>query len=585
MNVRLTKKKIACDNFLQNSSNLIKDSWKVINFSRNKYNLSSPDCFSSEEFSQYFCSIADNIINSLNVGNFNSFSFNNIPQLRSSFFLSPVTANDISQAINKLKNSACPDFYGINSKLLKESINIIFEPLIYLFNLCINEGNFPDAFKISIVLPLFKKGDTSNIDNYRPIAIIPIFSKIFEIILKDKIYKYLDMNNCFHCCQFGFRTRCSTTQAILKVVSSVVEALENGEHVSLSLCDLSKAFDCVSFDILISKLQCYGIRGLPLKLFTSYLRDRQQCVSVNGNLSELAGVSHGVPQGSVLGPLLFIIYINDLIHYLHPNTCIAYADDTSLLVSDRDLASLSLKVESVMQRSKDWFTGNKLKLNSDKTQSLLISTHRNITSHNSVKLLGIFIDDNLNWKSHVDFLGKKLAKTLFLLKNLKPLCNLQTLRMCYFALFHSHLMYGTVLWGNSTNSGKIFRLQKKAVRTIAGMRTRDHCKPVFCDLGIMPLPSVFIYSTLLEIHKNIDRYTLNGLHEHETRHSKDIRVPFHRLTISKRNSLSVDIYNHLPLHFRNLNFETFKLRIKKHILNYCFYSVEEFKSISLSTLV
>lgn len=214
-------KKLAYDNFISDSDNKARDSWKLINFERNKSNSTKLEHnISPDSFNIYFTQIADKIIDSLpTVNTKGTDHLKGIATPSSSFFLHPITTEEVSEAILKLKNSFCTDIYGINSKILKETIDIIIIPLTSLYNSYLREGIFPDVFKLIKVLPLFKKGEVSNIDNYRPISIIPIFSKIFEIILKSRLTKYLESNRFLDSCQFGFRSKCSTTQAVYKIVT------------------------------------------------------------------------------------------------------------------------------------------------------------------------------------------------------------------------------------------------------------------------------------------------------------------------------------------------------------------------------
>lgn len=414
-------------------------------------------------------------------------------------------------------------------------------------------------------------------DNYRPISIIPIFGKIIEIILKKRLYKYLESNSILCKCQFGFRIGCSTAGAVHKVVQDVVEGFEAGEHTAVALCDLTKAFDCVPHDILLRKLERYGIRGLPLVFFKSYLDNRSQSVIINDKMSDFKINKHGVPQGSVIGPVLFLMFINDINYFISPNKCVLFADDTTLIISHKNFAKLDSLLATLEKKVESWFTVNKLKLNNNKTQKLFISSNHIHTQGNNVKLLGIVLDDNLNWSGHVECLSKSLPSTIFLIRQLNSVVDRDTLITTYFALFHSRITYAVYLWGNSVQAFKVFRLQKRAIRAIANIGGKEHCRPFFMKFGILPLPSIYIYSTVCEIHMKIKHFCLQSdIHTHNTRSANMVRTERFKLSKSKTNSLNVNLYNKIPLRLRQLNQSRFKSAVRKHLINNCFYSVQEF---------
>lgn len=573
-------KATAYNNYLITSQNKARDTWKLVNSERNagaNNNLSSD--ISNDSFNKYFSSIADKITCTLPLDS--NKNCNTDPPVSSpvscSFFLLPATECEVRTAIKLLKNSNCPDYYDINTLLVKESIDIISGPLTALFNRCFLQGNFPNAFKRSKVIPVFKKGTVSDVENYRPISIVPIFGKILEAIINTRLTSYIQRNSILNHSQFGFRTGRTTVQAIHEVVNRVVMELEGGNMVSITLCDLSKAFDCVNHQILTEKLSFYGIRGLPLLLLKSYLSNRLQCVSRNDSPSGLLPVNHGVPQGSILGPLLFLIYVNDFAQAIYPGSCVLYADDTTLINSDTSIDNLRKISSDVEEVAKSWFTRNYLKLNQNKTQQLIFPGKTNQTLNSSVTLLGITLDNKLNWHRHIDSLNRKLASTIYLFRKLKNTLHLETLRTIYFALFHSHICHGIALWGNSSSSTKIFRQQKKIIRIMVNAKTRDSCKRWFIHLNIMPLPSLYIYHTLLEIHSNKTTFKIQSdLHSHNTRHASDIRIPRFRLTRSKNNYLNINLYNRLPQRTKQLEIRNFKSEIKNIMLRNCFYSIAEF---------
>lgn len=480
-----------------------------------------------------------------------------------------------------LKNSNSTDIYDLNTRIIKDTLDFLVIPLTHLANACFEEGIFPDVFKVTRVVPIFKKGNVEEIDNYRPISIIPIFGKILEILIKTRLDNFLDKYSLLNNSQYGFRRNRSTIQAVHSVVRDVVGGLEEGRHTAVTLCDLSKAFDCVSHDTLLEKMTYYGIRGIPLLLFESYLRNRQQCVNLNNSVSDFEFIKYGVPQGSVLGPLLFIIYINDLYYHLLPEKCVFFADDTSLICSEKNKVNLSLTIKNMERKAESWFSSNNLKLNKEKTQQITFSgtaPHVGV----SVKLLGITLDSSLKWTCHIDLLCKKLSSHIFLLRQLKNILSNNMLLIAYYSTYHTFLSYGIILWGNSAVAIRVFKLQKKAVRIIANVGFRDHCKPLFKKYGIMPLPTLYIYYSLLEIHKNASTFNKNcDIHKYQTRSSNLLRAPKHRLQRSVNNTLDLNLYNKLPPKLKTLNNQQFKCNVKSIMLMNCYYSIQEYMDTPL----
>ena len=480
--------------YLTNSKNKSKDSWKLIKHESNNVRKSIECKVEAEDFNEFFCTVSSTIISSLPNSHVSySDHLKKMPRPSSSFYLSPVGEHDVASAIIKLKNSNCYDIYDINTKMLKHCYKTIVPYLTILINKCFTEGIFPDSLKVAKVLPIFKKGNPDQADNYRPISILPLFGKIIESVMKDKLISYFEHLKILVNNQFGFRSGRSTISGILEVVNDIVEGLDGGELRSAALCDLSKAFDCVSHAILLDKLNYYGINGTPHLLLQSYLSNRKQAVSINGKLSNLKDIKTGVPQGSILGPLLFIIYINDFSTSVIPNKCVLYADDATIIVSAVSQDSLQQNTISALSSAQNWFSSNSLKLNNDKTQKITFSFSSASIEGNYVKLLGLLLDDGLKWSSHIDNLCSRLSGQIYLLRQLKKTFDKKILLMVYFANIHSLLSYGAVIWGNASQSDKAFKMQKRAVRTIDGLGPRDSCRVTFKKLRIMPLSCIYLY--------------------------------------------------------------------------------------------
>ena len=334
------------------------------------------------------------------------------------------------------------------------------EILSKLFNISLQTGKFFTPLKTAKVIPIFKhKGSAHDVTNYRPISLLSNIDKIFEKLVKSRLVNFLDDNNIIFKSQFGFRSKYSTAHALINLTEMIRSNIDKGLYSCGVFIDLQKAFDTVDHEILLSKLNHYGVRGLSNQWFRSYLTNRQQYVSISGVDSMKRPVNHGVPQGSVLGPILFLIYINDLHYALHNSQTNLFADDTCLLSSDSDLQSLETKVNSDLARLSSWLRANKISLNVMKTEVLLFRSRQKPVSYSiklkldnfqlkfstCVKNLGLFLDEYTSWNSHFDQLAKKLGRANGVLSKLRyfvPVCILKTL---YYALFHSYLSYANIV--------------------------------------------------------------------------------------------------------------------------------------------
>nr|CAI5821683.1 unnamed protein product [Callosobruchus analis] len=405
--IKVTKRNFYTNSILS-SKNICKASWKVINTERKTTSKTAGALsITPEILNNYFATIADSIINTLPIISVDSSHFlNKLPKPCFSFFMPPFTESDVRQALLQLSNSATLDYYGMNSKMLKACIAYITYPLTILYNKCLSEGHWPAAFKISKVTPLHKKGDTKCPGNYRPITIVPVLSKALEILLKGVVTDYFERKGLMTNDQYGFRKNKSTLCALLRIIDDITEGIDEEHSRLATMCDIGKAFDCVPHESLISKLEYYGFRGNELSLFISYLANRTQYVQCGNESSPLLPINHGVPQGSILGPILFIIYINDLPTAVD-GTCVLFADDTTILTDNA--------VDDPCSSAKQWFTANGLMLNAEKTQSILFSSNKKIDKSVPVKLLGVQLDTSLTWLPHVDMLSSRISSKIFVL--------------------------------------------------------------------------------------------------------------------------------------------------------------------------
>ena len=351
---------------------------------------------------------------------------------------------------------------------MKIGLPVISDSLCDIFNLSIAAGVFPDSWKVARVAPIFKSGQNDDQSNYRPISVLPVLSRIFEKLIFNQLYKYLDTNKHLFPKQSGFRRLYSVVTSLLSCTNDWYKNMDAGKYTALVFIDLKKGFDTVDHDILLKKMQKYGVSGNGLTWFKSYLQDRRQLCKVNGVSSRIEEIHCGVPQGSCLGPLLFIVYINDLPFCLEGCQVTMYADDTSISFAAKSVNDLNLTLNRELDSLRKWLQDNKLSQNFLKTQAMVIGSRPNLKKISTkiveppsfsiggsdvelvgnVNYLGVQIDRHLAWDEHVHFLRSKVSRAIRFLKYAKKLLPQDTLCKMYRGIVEPHLRYCCSVWGH-----------------------------------------------------------------------------------------------------------------------------------------
>ena len=380
----------------------------------------------SENFNDYFCNIASDLkkssssspLHRTGIGTYSDFMKNSVTN---TIHLNDADAGEIYSIIKNFKNKSTRDTKISALKIANESY-VFTNALAGVINKSLRQGIFPDELKIARVTPIYKEGPKTDVSNYRPISLLGSFSKIYEKIMHVRLINFFDSNNLLFDSQYGFRPGRSCEHALLNAHDTLLKSLNNRQVSILLLLDFSKAFDTVDHNILLAKLAHYGIRGPALKWLRSYLSDRKQYVSVNNSDSSMTKITYGVPQGSILGPLLFIIYINDIPEISTIAKFILYADDANIIVTANTIEEVYNQIVSLIDNLEDWVHCNGLTLNLKKTKYLIFSRSKvalpcplNISQtpierKTETRFLGVIVDESLNWSRHVKTVIAKMSR-------------------------------------------------------------------------------------------------------------------------------------------------------------------------------
>jgi hypothetical protein len=431
----------------------------------------------ANKFNNYFLNLGPKLANKIRNSSNNTFEKYLTDANPNSMFLSPIYEYEVETEIKSLNASKSSGYDGYSAKILKDIYKEISKPLTHIFNQLFITGFIPDQMKIALVTPIFNANEENKFENYRPISVLTCFAKIFEKLMYKSLINFIEKNGILSKHQYGFRKNRSTEHAMIEMVDKIMKAIDQGKYTVGVFLDLSKAFDTIDHRILIRKLEYYGIRGITKSLFENYLKYRKQIVKYNSVQSTEKTILTGVLQGSILGPLQFILYIDHIQNCREIVSILLFADDTNILYSHSCLKTLNVTLQTEMNKIAEGLNLNKLSINTTKTKLVLFRSpnkkknemklfinNQHIIQLKNTTFLGVVLDEYLTWKDHINLITKKVIKSAGIITNIRHYTNLNTLKLIYYALVYQYLIYGNLLWGNTYKSRiqKLINVQKNS---------------------------------------------------------------------------------------------------------------------------
>ena len=552
-----------------------KSVWQAINQLSNKQCSSKSNIIkdiSVDKLNNHFATVSNTIITT------NNTKYNDLKELQqfcqekhitSELSIPSLCVFEVFNYLTQLKQSGTRGLDGIDSKILKLSAPVITDTLTYIYNLCIDKHYFPRAFKKAKVIPIYKSGNSSDPSNYRPISILSILSKPLEKHINKHTLHHLESNSLIHPCQSGFRHKHSCHTALINLIDKWLSSINESRCCAVLFIDFKKAFDMIDHNLLLRKLKLYGLASDTLALLQSYLTDRQQCVTISTFISDLTTIEYGVPQGSILGPLLFLLYINDLPLCIK-SMCDLFADDTTIHTTHKDIDTLANTLQESINDLTKWTELNHMSLHPQKTKCMLVTTRQkrqNLThvlppiyfkneiieqvSHH--KVLGITIDCNLNWHQHISTLCKRTSQKVFQLSKIKHFLDQPSRKLFFLAHIQSSIDYASTIWDSaSANALKPLQsLHKRALKLVL-LTKLSLSSSHYTQLNILPLNLRLEYNKGIMMHKIMTGHAPEILSSkfilNSSRNTNKLCVPIPRIDMFK-SSLSYSgciIWNSLP---------------------------------------
>ena len=586
------KKTSACDNALPDE----------LEINGQQYTNSQDIAF---KLNDYFASISeyintnDVITSAPDLTKLETYISSKIP-LDTFFRIPKITVNQVSEFINGLNPAKATGLDGIGPRILKLASTVLSPSITALINKSIETATFPDQLKMAKLYPIHKGGSKSDPANYRPISILPTISKIFEKHINKHLVAFLNKYKVIHANQSGFRQKHSCQTALVKLIDQWMACIDRGDIVGSVFLDFRKAFDLVDHSILIDKLSLYKCQGPDLNLISSYLQSRQQVIDSGKGLSTPAYIKSGVPQGSILGPTLFLIFINDLPLHMEYCDIDLFADDATFHANGKTKSEVEPKLQTDGNNSKSWAKHHKMQIHYDKTSCMTLgSRHRTqneasklditidgneIKQVDKQKLLGVYIDENLLWTTHIDYLCSTISTKISLLKQLSTYVPVKVQKLFYQGYILPLIDYGSNTWGSTSklNIERLSKLQKRAARIILKADFDTPSSEMFNELGWSTIENRHNYNKAVLTYKALNdltpEYISNLLKPTFETHNRKLRsatngslsVPRSRTSLFDRSfsATAPKLWNSLPKEITTASsLENFKQLAKTNFMN------------------
>ena len=525
------------------------------------------------------------------------------------FTIPPMTTKHVLGILKDIQANKSTGIDNIGAKILKIAAPALAPSITKIINLSLSSGIFPSRWKIAKVTPIFKDGERDDVKNFRPISVLPVMSKIIEKHVHKHVYTYMSRNSLLYSKQSGFRCHHSTETALIKIIDQLLFELDNNRVTGMVTVDYQKAFDMLDHSLLLLKLKIYGFDENAIAWTKSYLHQRKQCVQLSGARSTMREICHGIPQGSILRPLFFIIFINDLPLHIGNAELDLYADDTTISKSAdyKELHQLIKSLEESVVNVQDWAAGNKMPLNEKKTKFLLITGKRlasmigelsppvpqDIKRVSSTKLLDLVVDDKLSFNEHIDYICGKLAKRIGILKRIRNCLSVNQRQLYYNAIIKPVMMYGSITWSicSKANQTRVLQLQKRAARVILDSSRLSPSVELFNKLGWLPFYEEIKVNkcslTYKRVNGEVPSYIFEALklnsqmHARNTRHANlNLICPkvnrkteggkMFSVTVAQLwNSLSLNLRRQASVSLFRKKFEKLLLDEQKFLVHFC----------------